>query len=132
MQFLYKSKGKTMKCIICNSNNVGYYFTTEFEGENAKLLDKSIYHRCKNCGFTFSKTLFDMDYSTWSKLNIETHTYWELMSKNDLNYRLQNSGTNQPPYLAQADMVNLMIKNNIIETNTNGGGGSRSKSSHLC
>ncbi|RDU63463.1 hypothetical protein CQA53_08575 [Helicobacter didelphidarum] len=68
---------------------MGYYFTTEFEGEVAKLLDKSIYHKCKECGFTFSKTLFEMDYEAWSKLNLDTHTYWELMSKNNLDYSVK-------------------------------------------
>lgn len=64
-----KFKGATMKCIICESADTRY-----FNGVGSEILKKSEYHQCKNCGFVYSKTLFEMEDEKWSKLNLETHS----------------------------------------------------------
>lgn len=108
-----------MKCIICNSNSK-YYFTTDFathhSGKFKTQLDKSQYYKCVNCGFTFSKTIYEMSYKEWVNLNLSAHTNVESAS-------LESKLANQPPYLAQASMINLLIKNNIIKNISPNGGG---------
>lgn len=100
-----------MKCIICGCNTK-YYFTTNFNnyhnGYYKDLLDKSEYYRCINCGFTFSKTIYEMDYDKWCILNIKTHTDIE-------NKVLDSRIVNQPPYIQQASMLNILIKDSILD-----------------
>ena len=103
-----------MNCVICGSTKVRYYFTRHFEGVWGQMLDKSEYHQCQNCGFVFSKTLFEMDSEKWAELNVNLHTYGEKLAKSNLDEYLTHG--NQPPYLAQAAMINLLIKNDIIDS----------------
>lgn len=103
-----------MNCIICNSQTKYYFstdFSTHFNGRFKEQLDKSHFYKCTNCGFTFSKSIYEMSNEEWKELNLKAHTAFE---SEDLNTRI----TNQPPYLEQASMINLLIKHNIL----NGGG----------
>ena len=99
-----------MKCIICNGE-AGSYFTTYFKshlgGKYKDQLERSEYLRCVNCGFTFSKDVYEMSDDTWEALNLKAHTCFEASPLKD---RL----TNQPPYLAQASMINMLLKDKII------------------
>ncbi|RAX51907.1 hypothetical protein CCY99_08080 [Helicobacter sp. 16-1353] len=113
-----------MKCIICD-RETKYYFTTDFtthhQGKFKDQLDKSEFYKCINCGFTFSKTLYEMPYEKWCELNLKAHTLFE-------SQHLDSRLSNQPPYLAQASMINILatnniIQNNLVESSQNGGGG---------
>jgi len=64
------------------------------------------YYKCSQCGFTQSRTHSNLDIKIWERLNYEYHHYIEK------NYSL----VNQPPYLDQASMINILAKNNIINT----------------
>ncbi len=96
-----------MKCIICGGKTQ-FYFNKKWEFPYISMLKEADFHKCDDCGFTFSKTLFDMPHSDWVKLNEAFHLYIE----NPVNAKQQN----QPPYLEQASMLNLLIKNNIINS----------------
>jgi len=111
-----------MKCIICNSET-SFYFNKKWELPFKKFLEEADFYKCPKCGFTFSKTVFDMDSTTWQTLNFNFHSYIE-----DLANPKQG---NQPPYLEQALMLKLLIKNQIIDSKSiidyGGGMGSMSK-----
>ena len=59
-------------CLICNSANTSEYFSKDFQGKFQ--LDQVEYWRCKNCGFVFSKTHYDMSNKDWEGLNIKYHS----------------------------------------------------------
>ena len=65
------------------------------------------YFKCKNCGFTFSPTIFNLSEDEFTKFNIAFHQYTEdtLFKKN----------ANQPPYIEQATMLNILEKNQLID-----------------
>lgn len=98
-----------MKCLICNSESY-YYFTKTYNDQPFSQMMKGIgsvdYYKCSNCGFTLSKTHAELDNTIWEKLNYDFHHYIE---NND-------SPGNQPPYNEQASMINILSKNNIIDT----------------
>lgn len=96
-----------MKCIICG-NSVDFYFNKKWEYPFKEFLEEADFYKCQNCGFTFSKTVFEMEISKWEKLNVDFHNYIE-------NPQNKKEG-NQPPYLEQAAMINLLIKNHIIDS----------------
>lgn len=101
---------KTTKenCIICDGNTK-YFFTKEYDSKYSHMLTSSIFSKCENCGFTFSNTLFNMDDNIWNKLNEDFHLFLE-NPKDDSNI-------NQPPYIEQANMLNILINNDIINRN---------------
>jgi hypothetical protein len=96
-----------MKCIICDGET-SFFLKKQWEKPFKVFLKEADFYKCNNCGFTFSKTLFEMDFTKWEELNNHFHTYIE----NPDNLKL----VNQPPYLEQASMLNLLIKNNIIDS----------------
>ena len=103
-----------MKCIICDSAAKSYFttdFSVHFGGRFRDQLNKSEYYKCSNCGFTFSKNVYEMDYNSWCELNLKAHSEFE-------SQNVKSRLTNQPPYLAQAAMINMLIEDRII------GGGS--------
>lgn len=97
-----------MNCIICNSNTE-YFFSKTYKEEPFASMMKGIgqidYFRCSHCGFTFSKTHFEMENNVWEKLNSDFHHYIE-------NHKV---GINQPPYLEQASMLKVLSENGIID-----------------
>lgn len=95
-----------MNCIICN-NETNFYFLKQWELPFKEFLKEAEYYRCTNCGFTFSKTLFEMDVNEWVELNTKFHHLIETPGR-------KRQG-NQPPYLEQAAMLKLLIENQIIE-----------------
>lgn len=99
-----------MKCIICKSKSE-YFLTKNFNNTPYGFMMKNIglvdYYKCSNCGFTISKTHVEMDYQQWLTLNSEFHHY----IKNNV------SSTNQPPYIDQAILLNLLNKNNVLNLN---------------
>ncbi len=96
-----------MKCIICNSNS-NYFFSKEFNkvpyGSFMKDIGEVDYYKCSNCGFTISKTHRELSNSRWEKLNYDFHHYLEN----------NKTPTNQPPYLEQAEMINILSINEVI------------------
>jgi hypothetical protein len=97
-----------MNCIICN-NLMQYYFSKNWEMPFKVLLESADFYRCENCGFTISKTVYDLNVKDWEILNFKFHNYIE-----NLNNPKQ---ANQPPYIEQALMLNILIRNNIINGN---------------
>ena len=98
---------KNTKCIICNEDTE-YYFTKQYSYPFNEFLKKADFHKCKHCGFTFSNTVFNMSTKTWTKLNIDFHSYIENLSNDKI--------INQPPYLEQALMIKILSDNKIIES----------------
>lgn len=92
-----------MKCIICNKD-MFYYFSKDF---NEYKLNRVDYYKCLNCGFVASKTHFDMSLKEWEDLNFIYHT----------DFNSKHLGPNKPPYFEQAQMINLLIGNDIIPGN---------------
>ena len=66
-----------MRCIICDSAAKSYFttdFSVHFGGRFRDQLNKSEYYKCSNCGFTFSKNVYEMDYNSWCELNLKAHS----------------------------------------------------------
>lgn len=99
---------KNSKCIICNGET-NFFLTKQYTEPYNQLLESANFCKCKNCGFTFSETIFKMDNAIWVKLNNDFHTLLE-DSSNEKNI-------NQPPYLQQAIMLKLLSENKIINGN---------------
>lgn len=95
-----------MKCIICD-NESAFFFKKKFEGIFKTLISSSEYFKCKNCGFTFSPTIFELTEDDFSKLNIAFH----LLAEDPLI----EINVNQPPYIEQATMLNILEKNKLID-----------------
>lgn len=95
-----------MECIICK-NMTFFYFNKRWELPFKEFLEEADYYKCSVCGFTFSKTLFEMETSQWIELNSKFHNYIE-----DPNNQKEG---NQPPYFEQAALINLLSKNDIID-----------------
>src|SRR5690606_14867309 len=56
-----RMKSSSHTCLICHSD-LSYFFTKTFNELDLGAVD---YHRCGNCGFTISKTHFDMSDEEW-------------------------------------------------------------------
>jgi len=95
-----------LKCLICNGDTE-YYFTKQYSPPYDAFLNKADFYKCNQCGFTFSKTVFDMSVNTWVKLNFDFHSYIENPSNDKVG--------NQPPYFEQALMLKILLKNGIID-----------------
>lgn len=101
-----------MKCLICNSESK-YFFSKSYTEEPFRSFMEKIgevkYYRCTNCGFTMSKTHYELDDSIWEKLNFDYHTFAQ-KAKND------NLSKGAPPYFEQASMLKVLSKNEIIDS----------------
>lgn len=96
---------ENFKCIICNGETK-LFLSKQYSKPYDKLLTKANFCKCENCGFTFSDTIFKMSDKNWYKLNIDFHTLLEdSFTEKDIN---------QPPYLQQAIMLEVLSKNKII------------------
>lgn len=99
-----------MNCLICNSR-CSYFFSKEYSEPPFDNFMQEIgpieYYKCDNCGFVLSKTHQELDFEKWCTLNNRFHHYLE-NPQNDIK-------CNQPPYLEQAMMINLLGKNSIID-----------------
>jgi len=91
-----------MKCIICGSS-MAYFFSKRF---NLYGLGDVDYWRCEACGFTASRTHFEMSDQEWEELNIEFH--------NDSNQREDNPYNRNQRYFHQAQMLHLMKRHQIL------------------
>jgi len=92
-----------------------FFFSKEYTEEPFKTLMKDIgrvnYYKCKNCGFVFSETHSNLSAKAWEKLNLEYHHYSEMLKAR----RDENRPANPSPYFQQATMLNLLIKNEIVD-----------------
>jgi hypothetical protein len=91
-----------MRCIICDSK-MKYFFSKEFNYLNLKTVD---YWKCVNCGFTASKTHYEMSQKEWEMLNLNFHL--------DHNLREDNPHNRNQRYFYQAQMIFLMNKFNLL------------------
>ena len=92
------------KCLICGEETE-YYFKKKFD---LKTLPSAEYYRCKNCGFVFSKTHYEMDESDWEQLNAEVHKDF---------YAEKLIYEHQPPFLEQALFFHILAINKVIKEN---------------
>jgi hypothetical protein len=97
--------------MICCSETE-YYFSKNFN--DSSVFEKKFdlgeveYWKCPSCGFVQSRTHLEMDENKWFTINNELHSYIE----NPDNPKIGN----QPPYLAQATFLSILIKNTIISS----------------
>ena len=88
-----------------------FFLSKDFNGTPYGFMMKDFgpvdYYKCSDCGFTISKTHVEMNQDDWMTLNNDFHHFLE---NNDVS-------TNQPPYIEQAVMLNLLEKNNVIDLN---------------
>lgn len=95
-----------MECLVCKTQQE-FYFEKEFNDDWKKYIPNVKYYVCPNCGFVISKTHKELDKQTWEDLNIEVHTHDESDKERE---------TNQPPYIQQALMLDILAKNKVINT----------------
>lgn len=99
-------------CIICNGNMQPYIkkenFISNLKKINTTNLLPIIYSCCENCGFLLSDTHTQMSQEAWIQLNDEFHHSNENEERSEL-------GFNQPPYMEQAMMIELLARNDIID-----------------
>ena len=102
-----------MYCIICNQE-ANYFFSKEYKEEPFKSfmlqIGKVDYYKCQNCGFTMSKTHYELSNEYWEKLNFDYHTHAQ-KKKNE------NPGKGAPPYFEQAFMLKVLSEYQIIDIN---------------
>lgn len=99
-------------CIICEGKMKPYIkkesFISPLEGINVENLLPIFYSQCEKCGFLLSDTHTAMNPEEWVQLNDEFHHANESKNRNTL-------GFNQPPYIEQALMIELLACNSIID-----------------
>jgi hypothetical protein len=96
-----------MKCLICNNESIFFIKKTSFKVEYQEMVkDFSgfTYYKCTKCGFTISKTHMEMPNDLWLKLNYDFHHFIEN----------NTAPINQPPYLEQAMIINVLNSNGIV------------------
>lgn len=101
-----------MTCMICGGNTE-YYFTKTYSAPPAvKAFMEPVgpidYHRCGDCGFTYSRTHQELTPAQWSELNERFHHY----NETDPYVR---EAMNQPPYAEQAFMLAFLKANGMID-----------------
>lgn len=92
------------KCIICNKETVDF-FEKDFKDE---FLGKCNFKICKNCGFVFNDTMYNMPDEKWIEINNHYHQQTWLQKESE-NFR------HNPPYLQQALFFNILLKNQLIK-----------------
>jgi len=95
------------RCIICNEKSNFFLTKTLFKKEYQEMVKNHSafdYYKCSNCGFTLSKTHAEMSVKDWQKLNSDFHHFIE----NNV------APINQPPYLEQANILNILKTNDVI------------------
>ncbi|WP_396196728.1 methyltransferase domain-containing protein [Flavobacterium sp.] len=96
-----------MECLICKNKSVPFLTKRTFKigyKDIVKDIEEFNYYKCTNCGFTISKTHVDMSTEVWLKLNDNFHHFIEN----------NHAPINQPPYLEQAMIINLLNVSGIL------------------
>jgi hypothetical protein len=96
-----------MKCLICNNRTYLFLIKKHFKDEYNDMINQFKefhYYKCIDCGFTVSKTHIEMSTEQWIKLNHDFHHYIEN----------NPAPINQPPYLEQAMVINILSKCGIL------------------
>jgi len=100
-----------MKCLICDSQSEYYFSKTYTESpfdEFMREIGTVDYYKCGHCGFVISKTHCQLERNVWHGLNHKFHHYLETPS---ISQKI-----NQPPYIEQAVMLNLLSSCGIIDS----------------
>ncbi len=100
-----------MNCLICNTPTA-YFLEKIYSEQPFDQIMADIgpvqYYKCPNCGFTQSYTHTNLSAERWGQLNLDVHHFME-------DPTAEKKG-NQPPYLEQATMINLLNRNGVIST----------------
>lgn len=91
-----------MKCLICGTS-MSFYFSKYFGQYSLENVD---YWSCPECGFTASKTHFDLTEDEWEALNVNFHI--------DHNKREDNPYNRHQRYFNQAQMLYLMLRQGLL------------------
>ncbi|MDC3080298.1 hypothetical protein OA381_03115 [Rhodospirillaceae bacterium] len=90
-----------------------YYFSKPYVA-NKYLEEIDVdYHRCENCGFTFSVTHQELSEKEWENLNARAH-YGDENDIKSRNIAINSIIANKPPDGSMAFTSNLLAKNSII------------------
>ena len=113
-----------MNCMICDGKTQHFLSRDPREysyGSLVEDIERYDYSKCSSCGFVFLETIKELSDKRWEQLNYDFHTYIEN----------NTSPTNQPPYIEQASLINVLAKHNVIDMNSSldyaGGYGTLSK-----
>ncbi len=93
-----------MKCIIC-SGRMEFYFSKDFD---AFGLGKVDYWRCRDCGFSMSRTHAEMTRAEWESLNRQYHSTYQAKDSNADDPRWTERLQSQATVLADAVQVGLL------------------------
>jgi hypothetical protein len=102
---LFRYEEPRMDCMICGAA-MSFYFRKHFGEYGLNDVD---YWLCPRCGFSASKTHFDMTVAEWEALNLAFHTAHNKRQDNPYNRRQR--------YFHQAQMLYLMQRHGLIESN---------------
>jgi hypothetical protein len=97
-------------CYICGRES-RFYFRKRFEEFDLGDVD---YYECPDCGFVFSGTHHLMNPATWAAVNVAFHSEAEALDVAAMTERPIYLRQNQPPYLQQAMMLNVLSRNGLI------------------
>lgn len=97
-----------MNCLICNAETYSFFYKEYKIPPYSNILgnEKIEYVKCHKCGFTFSKSHQHFSKDKLEKLNHDFHNYIE----NPNNPKIGN----QPPYIEQATMLNILYTHKLI------------------
>lgn len=82
---------------------MSYYFTKDYAG--LFRLGRVDYWKCGNCGFTASRTHWEMPQNDWERLNANFHA--------DAFWTYNNPAARPPPYFQMALMLHLLHVGNV-------------------
>lgn len=103
---------KKQPCIICDEETEYYFSKDQYLSHSLVKFTSSLvpvkFYKCPKCGFVISKTHQELSPQDWQDLNNAFHHYNEKCDRQIL-------GFNQPPYAEQAFMIELLIRNHIID-----------------
>ena len=91
-----------MNCMVCGAS-MSFYFSKHFGQYGLNDVD---YWLCPECGFTASKTHFDLTHAEWETLNLAFHTAHNRREDDPYNRRQR--------YFHQAQMLYLMQQHGLI------------------
>lgn len=99
-------------CLICDTEMTLYFEKEEYLAPSTRNFTQQLvpvqFDECPVCHFLSSRTHQSLPAKAWEKLNHDFHHYAETEGRETHDF-------NQPPYAAQAMMIELLARNHIID-----------------